>query len=104
MEARSLSGMGWMESVKDASSFRFGDVEEIPEEDSFRAAAIKDGLVLKDGKIVSGGITEYGQKNWGELFAESYMVYFADPDFFKAVRPNLFKYFDSAWPQKKTKK
>lgn len=101
-EARSLSGLGWTQG--DKGLFRFEDAGEVPAEDSFRAAAIKDGLVLKDGKIVSGGVTSYGQTGWDELFAECYMLYFADPDFFKAIRPNLYKFFDSAWPRKKKKK
>jgi hypothetical protein len=103
LDTRSLSGMGWVDNVVSAEGLRlnFRDPGGIPKEDSFRAAAIRDGLVLKDGKIKSGGITDYSQTGWFELFAESYMLYFADPDLFKAIRPNLFKYFAATWPQKK---
>ncbi|MGZ5488550.1 MAG: hypothetical protein ACXWF4_08460, partial [Candidatus Aminicenantales bacterium] len=103
LDTRSLSGMGWVEDFKDKDGVRseFRDPGGIPEKDSFRAAAVRDGLIVKDGEIVSGGITSYGQTDWGELFAESYMIYFTDPDLLKAIRPNVFKYFEAIWPQKK---
>jgi hypothetical protein len=105
MATRSFSGMGWTENAveKKGSVVEFMDPGEASAKGSFRKAAIQDGLVLKDGKIVSGGITQYGQTGWYELFAESYMLYFADPDLLKAIRPNLFKYFAATWPAKKPK-
>jgi hypothetical protein len=105
MASRSLSDLGWTENsvLKQGSVIEFMDPGETPKKDSFRAAAMKDGLVLKDGKIVAGGVTHYGQTGWDELFAESYMIYFSDPDLLKAIRPNVFKYFAAAWPQTKEK-
>lgn len=103
LAARSRSGLGWAEDIfgKTGLHLKFRDPGDAPAEGSFRDAAIQDGLVVKDGKIVSGGITAYGQMGWGELFAECYMLYFTDPDLLKAIRPNLFKYFETTWPQKK---
>lgn len=102
-DTRSLSGMAWIDNVIDEQGgihLGFQD-PVVTSKGSFREAAIKDGLVLKDGAIASGGVTHYGQTDWGELFAESYMIYFTDPDLLKAIRPNVFKYFEAIWPQKK---
>lgn len=104
LAARSLSGVGWVSDVdsKEGLKLNFLDPGGAPA-GSFREAAIQDGLSVKDDskQIVSGGVTAYGQTDWGELFAESYMMYFTDPDLFKAIRPHLFKYFEAAWPKKK---
>ncbi len=107
LDARSLSGMGWDSNVVDKDGglhLNLKDPGGAPK-DSFREAAIRDGLVVEDDSktIVSGGVTKYGQSSWMELFAESYMLHFTDPDLLKAIRPNVFKYFETIYPGKAKK-
>ncbi|HYN20773.1 MAG TPA: DUF4157 domain-containing protein [Thermoanaerobaculia bacterium] len=104
LAARSLSGVGWVKDIdssKEGLKLKFLDPGGAPA-GSFREAAIQDGLSVEDDSktIVSGGITAYGQTGWGELFAESYMMYFTDADLLKAIRPNVFAYFAAIYPKR----
>ncbi|HTF06440.1 MAG TPA: DUF4157 domain-containing protein [Bacteroidia bacterium] len=41
--------------------------------------------------------TTYGEKNLDELYAESFMLYFSDPERFAKLRPHLYMYFEDKY-------
>lgn len=77
----------------------------------FRAAATRDGVATAKTEItdaggtkqmlthLKGGISDYGNTNWTELYAESFAVYSTDPSTLQLLRPNLYAYFASKYPR-----
>jgi hypothetical protein len=104
MDARARSGMAWADDVFTPDGIQVKLKEPGDVSTAFRAAAVLDGLVFRDGKIKSGGITDYSHAGWNEMFTECYMLYFTDPDLLKAIRPHIYQYFEAIWPQVKKKK
>lgn len=92
-----LSGRGIKKGTL-GGKFIWEDVVERKTTGDFQKAAIADGLVTKDGQIVSGGLTDYGQTGWKELFPESFSLYATDPELLKAIRPNIYNYFAARYP------
>jgi Domain of unknown function (DUF4157) len=78
----------------------------------FRTAAVKDGIAKTQTEItdnsgakqtlthLKGGISDYGNTNWTELYAESFAVYSTDPSTLKLLRPNIYAYFAAKYPRK----
>jgi hypothetical protein len=56
----------------------------------FREAAVKDG-----GKAA----TAYGDQDFQEAYAEAYSLFITSPDTLKALRPNVYDYFDKNLPK-----
>jgi hypothetical protein len=96
---QTLSGVGVRRGMLDGRSTLL-DVVNPRTTGEFQKAAIADGLVTNGGQIVSGGLTEYGQTSWKELFSESFALYATDPDLLRAVRPNVFAYFAAKYPRR----
>jgi hypothetical protein len=96
---QTLSGVGVKKGMRDGKSLWL-DVASPRTTGDFQKAAIADGLVTKDGQILSGGLTEYGQTSWKELFAESFALYTTDPDLLRAIRPNVFAYLAKQYPKR----
>ena len=102
LASRSRSGSAWIKhALRGNARFQYTEVGGGATKGSFREAAIQDGLQVEDNnkKIVGGGVTKYGQKSWRELFAESFALYITDPDLLRAIRPNVFKYLEQAYPK-----
>lgn len=78
---------------------------------AFRAAATKDGVATTKTKIkdtsgaeqtlthLKGGISDYGNTNWTELYAESFALYTTDPSTLQLLRPNIYAYFAGKYPR-----
>ena len=49
-------------------------------------------------KTVKGGITEYGDVDIGEYYAEAFSLYSLDPTTTELIRPNVFKFFKKNFP------
>jgi hypothetical protein len=107
-KAASLSGAKWEDS-----GGTWEIAEGIKEKDGeFRKAAVKDGLgvtktsVTEEGGAktelthLKGGVTEYSNTNWTELYGESFALYITDPATLKLVRPNIYAYFVKKFPRK----
>jgi hypothetical protein len=79
---------------------------------AFRTAATKDGVAKTSTEItdnsgtqqtlthLKGGISDYGNTNWTELYAESFALYSTDPSTLALLRPNIYAYFVSKFPRK----
>jgi Domain of unknown function (DUF4157) len=82
-------------------------------DEEFRKAASKDGVAPTTTKItdasgakqtisqLKGGVSEYGAKDWTELYAESFALYTTDPMTLKLIRPNIHAYFAGKFPRTK---
>jgi hypothetical protein len=77
-----------------------------PTEGEFRTAVAADkvkpdksGRKLVSGDVahLSGGITEYSDKDFMELFADSYALFVLDPDKLRLLRPRTFAYFQKRY-------
>lgn len=100
-KARSRSGEAWIKLIlKSKTEYQMTRIRGATK-GSFREAAIQDGLSVEDDSktIVSGGVTAYGQTSWDELFAESFALYYLDPDLLKAIRPKTYAYFLATFPK-----
>ena len=101
LSERSLSGTRYKDPGSDPNA-TFDQVDDRTKVagNDFRAAAQKDGI--KPGKTgsdpLTGGITSYSNTDWQELFAESFALYVNDPNLFRVLRPNLYKYFVGKFP------
>lgn len=76
----------------------------------FRKAATKDGVKVTTSTIATdtgtetlthlkGGLSEYSNKDWTELYAESFALYVTDPATLKLLRPNIYAYFAKQFPR-----
>jgi hypothetical protein len=45
------------------------------------------------------GISDYGNTNWTELYAESFALYTTDPSTLQLLRPNIYAYFVAKLPR-----
>ncbi|MFN8468426.1 MAG: DUF4157 domain-containing protein [Caldilineaceae bacterium] len=78
---------------------------------AFRTAATQDGVVKTTSKIkdaagaeqslthLKGGVSDYSNTNWTELFAESLALYATDPATLQLIRPNIYAYFSKQFPR-----
>jgi hypothetical protein len=107
-KASSLSGAKWADT-----GGTWERNERIDKTDNeFRKAAVKDGVGVARTKItddsgattelahLKGGVTEYANTDWTELYGESFALYTTDPATLKLIRPNLFAYFAAKFPRK----
>lgn len=100
LAARSRSGSAWVKHVRPGpDQFQHTEVGGGLTGGTFREAAIQDGLTVQGDKIASGGVTPYGNTGWQELFAESYALYYTDPDLLKAIRPKVFAFLERTLPK-----
>lgn len=98
--ARSRSGSAWVRHTRKGKDlFQYTEIGGGATGGTFREAAVQDGLSLQGDKIVSGGVTPYGDTSWRELFAESYALYYTDPDLLRAIRPKVFAYLEKLYPK-----
>ena len=51
------------------------------------------------GSKVSRSITQYGERDYAEQFAELFSFYVTDPKMLRAIRPNIYEYFAKAYPE-----
>ncbi len=102
LAARTRSGSAFVKHAqKGRNLYQVTEVGGGATKGTFREAAISDGLQVtnNDKQITGGGVTAYGETNWGELFAESFALYMVDPDVLKAIRPNCFAYLEKTYPK-----
>jgi hypothetical protein len=79
---------------------------------AFRTAATQDGVAKTTTEItddtgtkqklthLKGGISDYGNTNWTELYAESFALYTTDPKTLELLRPKIYAYFVAKFPRK----
>jgi hypothetical protein len=94
-QSRSLSGAGWQE---DSTKRSITEAPIGPDTD-FLKAATRDGLVLTNGQITSGSISEYAKKSILEQFADLFATYLTDSRLLQAIRPNVHAYFTARFPR-----
>lgn len=107
-KAKSEAGSKW----KLGSSGKYENVERIKKIDTeFRKAAKSDGISVTKAtvktaagttkiNVLKGGTTEYANKNWTELYADSFSLYVADPDLLALIRPGISAYFTKKFARK----
>ncbi len=99
LRERSLSGTRW-KAPTGGGNFTQTDARTATANQDFRQAASLDGI--RPGRTatdpLSGGPTSYSNTDWQELFAESFSLYVNDPELFRLIRPNLFRYFSTRFP------
>lgn len=71
---------------------------------AFRQACVRDGAAVRRGTggapaTLSGGVTDYGNTDWGELYAESFALYTRDPAALQLLRPTVYQYFLDRFPR-----
>jgi hypothetical protein len=69
-------------------------------DNAFRKAAVADGLSVSKKGALEHGVTEYGETDWQELYAESFSLYATDPQGLELLRPNISAYFAKKYPRK----
>ena len=95
--------------LKRAHALSGGDMDPDDYTVEFRKAAKKDGISADKSKTprvnslgvkmtLKGAETDYGNTNWKELFAESFMLFTTDPGLLQAIRPNIHAYFVKEFP------
>ncbi len=114
MEANAL----FEASAKDAAAQRAlnqahalsgGDMDPDDYTVEFRKAGKKDGITADQSRTprvnslgvkmtLKGSETDYGNTNWKELFAESFMLFTNDPGLLQTIRPNIYAYFVKQFP------
>jgi hypothetical protein len=117
LKARSLSGSKW----KAEASGDFDHDESLakppagpgqkatpsPKDTAFRKAAVADGVkddtsgrTTASGKTANlkGGVTDYSDVTFEEMFAEAYALFMADRDRLLALRPKTHAYFLARYP------
>ncbi len=107
--AASQSGSKWEQD----STKTWQMAERIAKTDGdFRTAATKDGVAKTTTEItdatgtkqklthLKGGISDYGNTNWTELYAESFALYTTDPKTLELLRPKIYAYFVAKFPRK----
>lgn len=79
-------------------------------DNAFRKAAQADRVATTSSQVqdtsgktvklehLKGGVTEYGNQNWTELYAESFALYVTSPATLALIRPNIYKYFKARFP------
>lgn len=102
----SPSGSKWHKPGKDWEVD--GRIKKI--DNAFRKAAKADGAAVTSTQVqdttgktfkldhLKGGLTEYSNKNWEELYAESFAYYVTSPATLNLIRPNIYKYFQTRFP------
>lgn len=106
--AVSPSGSKW---VKDANAVWQIEERMSATDGAFRTAAAKDGVAKTTSKIkdaagaeqtlthLKGGVSDYSNTDWTELYAESLALYTTDPATLKLIRPNIYAYFAGKFPR-----
>jgi len=54
-------------------------------------------LSTGDTAHLSGGVTEYSDVDFQEMFAESYALFVLDPEKLRLLRPKTFAYFQKRY-------
>jgi hypothetical protein len=68
-------------------------------DNDFRKAALADGLSVSRRGELEHGVTEYGETDWQELYAESFSIYVTDPAELALLRPKVSAYFAKKFPR-----
>lgn len=96
-EARSESGGRY---VKNAGGNFDEEYPLAGAKEDFRKAATKDGVsVPKGASHLAGGPTDYANKGWQDMYAESFALYNTDPDLLSRMRPNIYAYLKKLYPR-----
>ena len=102
LAARSLSGSRYIDA-----NYNFDLNLDAAGDGDFRIAARADrvrrdttGRTLSTGNIANlqGGVTDYSEVNYEELYAESFALYMTDRDRLQVMRPRTFAYFQRRYP------
>ncbi len=97
--SRSLSGSGWQVSSAQKNEFERGGEKSTAVDTGFRQAATADGFKVGASASISGGVTDYGNTNWEEAFAEAFALYTTNPALLKSIRPKTHEYFAKRYPR-----
>lgn len=95
--------------LKRAHNLSGGDMDADDYTVDFRKAARKDGISADKSRTprvnslgvkmtLKGSETDYGNTNWKELFAESFILFTTDPELLKSIRPHIYAYFAKEFP------
>jgi hypothetical protein len=68
----------------------------------FRKAAKDDGVKLptKKATFLAGGPSDYANKGWEDMYAESFSMYVTEPSLLELIRPKIHAYFLKKYPRK----
>jgi hypothetical protein len=97
--SRSLSGSRWRALPGSKNEFERGGEKGATVDTGFRQAATADGFKVGTSASISGGVTDYGNTNWEEAFAEAFALYATDPALLKSLRPKTHEYFAKRYPR-----
>jgi hypothetical protein len=107
-KAVSPSGSNW---GKDAGGTWQIEERMGAKDGDFRTAAAQDGIAKTTSKIkdaagaeqtlthLKGGVSDYSNTNWTELYAESLALYVTDPATLKLIRKTIYAYFAQRFPR-----
>jgi len=95
---RSPSGSHWESPGANQDFVRKGEKGKVVDTD-FRKAAQADGFRVDSQSKMTGGVTEYGNTNWEEAFAEAFALYMTNPTLMKSLRPKTHDYFAGRYPR-----
>jgi hypothetical protein len=96
--ARSVSGLRYQAPTQAGGTFDLVEAASAIRDNEFRSAAQQDGAAVAQGGGLSGGVTQYGNTNWEEFFAEAFSIYVTDPRTLEQLRPNVYRYFTRRFP------
>ncbi len=68
------------------------EITESADSNAFRRAVEAD-RAQTGGRSMPQSITTYGATNWEENYAEAFSMYITDPETFRLLRPNTYRYF-----------
>ncbi|MEQ1741295.1 MAG: DUF4157 domain-containing protein [Candidatus Nitrotoga sp.] len=97
--SRSLSGSRWQALPGPKNEFERGGEKGTTVDTGFRQAASADGFKVGASASISGSVTNYGNTNWEEAFAEAFALYATDPALLKSLRPKTHEYFTKRYPR-----
>ncbi len=105
LQQRSLSGSRFKQDADGEYNREFEATDRTP---AFRVAVRADGVEdetatrnTPEGSVATlrRGVTTYSDSDYEELFAESFMLYMADPARLRALRPRTFAFFETRYPR-----
>jgi hypothetical protein len=106
LATRSPSGSRYQAPSSSSGDYRPDLNLGAPTQGEFRTAAAGDKvkpdtsrrtLTTGDTAHLSGGVTDYSDVDFQELFAESYALFVLDPEKLRLLRPKTFAYFQKRY-------
>lgn len=109
LQQRSLSGSRY---VPDTGTGDYNVEQNMADTSgAFRQAARQDQVAQQTGSrttgvgtaaALQGGITDYSDTDYQELFAEAFALYISAPETLRQLRPNIYNFFNSRYPRPST--